>query len=284
MAVIYDAKANYTITPIQSDIYRGTTGNYLTNYLTLTDTVWQNLTTDNNEIVPTLQGYGGIQGTQGVNLTQGNITTQITCTQTDYTTDITVGSSLYWTPATTTNYTITAEYTTTVNGYELPAGNIIQGEVNATNGYVVYDTGAINVFGYAKVPEEIRKQIRRSRFTLNLAPPNIKTRADLVRDVSEKEKVALESLREIITETEFRKYLKYGFVLVKGRSGDTYQIFRNKSHTKVYRGSKLIEDVCVRIKDVNVPGTDNVIAFVTMLQAGDEQEFRRLGNVFKHAA
>ena len=94
--------------------------------------------------------------------------------------------------------------------------------------------------------------------------------------------MAIETLREEITETEFRKYLKYGFVIAKGQSGKTYQIFRNQDHTKVWKGGKIIEEICVRIKDCKIPPTDNVIAFKNMVQI-DEEEFRKMGNVYKAA-
>jgi hypothetical protein len=109
----------------------------------------------------------------------------------------------------------------------------------------------------------------------------IKSRADLPNTSDPAERTAMETLRESISETEFRKYLRYGFVLVKGKSGDTFQIFRNRSHTKVWRNGKVIEEVCVRIHyDQKVPPTDNVIAFRSIIQA-DEESFRKLGNVFK---
>jgi len=110
----------------------------------------------------------------------------------------------------------------------------------------------------------------------------VKSRANLVKDVPENERVALESLREAISERDFRKYIKYGFLLVKGSSGDVYQIFRNRSHTKVWRGGKLIEEVCVRIKDSKIPPTDNILAFKTLIHT-NEEEFKKMGNVYKMA-
>lgn len=110
-----------------------------------------------------------------------------------------------------------------------------------------------------------------------------KTRGSLVHNVSENEQVAIETLREIISESEFRKYINYGFISVRGRSGLVYQIFRNQSHTKVWRGNKLIEEICVRIKNVNIPLTDNVIAFKAIIEA-DEEGFRKMGNLYKMAA
>lgn len=93
------------------------------------------------------------------------------------------------------------------------------------------------------------------------------------------EQTALETLRELVTEKEFFKYLKYGFIIVEGRSGKQYQISRLNSHTKVWVRGKLVEEICVRIKG-NVPPTDNVIAFKTMIEI-DESEFRKVGNVYK---
>jgi hypothetical protein len=105
------------------------------------------------------------------------------------------------------------------------------------------------------------------------------TRCDLLKDISEPEKIAMQTLREMITEQEFRHYLKYNFIIVKSSSGLIYQIFRNKSHTKVFKNGTLIEEICVRLQG-NVPPTDNVIAFKTMIEA-NEQEFKALGNVYK---
>ena len=110
-----------------------------------------------------------------------------------------------------------------------------------------------------------------------------KTRGSLVHNVAENEQVAIETLREMISETEFRRYIKYGFILVQGNSGKTYQIFRNQSHTKVWKNGKVIEEICVRIKNVNIPPTDSVIAFHAMIRI-DEEEFRKSGNLYKMVA
>ena len=125
---------------------------------------------------------------------------------------------------------------------------------------------------------------------------HVKSRVDLPFNVTPAEGQAIETLREMITETEFRRYLKYGFVLVKGAGGDTYQVFRNKSHTKVWRGGKVIEEICIRLKDSaviaenfwkpgdkTIPPTDNVIAFKSMIEA-DEEGFKKSGNLYKMEA
>lgn len=94
------------------------------------------------------------------------------------------------------------------------------------------------------------------------------------------EKTALETLRDMITEQEYRNYLRYGFITVKGKSGRLYQISRTKSHTIVWENGKVIEEVCIRIKEGTViPETDNVIAFKVMIET-DENLFKSLGNVY----
>jgi len=95
------------------------------------------------------------------------------------------------------------------------------------------------------------------------------------------EQTALEMLREMITEKEFFKYLKYGFLIVEGKSGKQYQVFRLNAHTKVWMRGKLVEEICVRINNkADVPPTDNVIAFKVMIES-NEDEFRRIGNVYR---
>lgn len=110
---------------------------------------------------------------------------------------------------------------------------------------------------------------------------HIKSRAQLPwQNVNDAEIKAVETLREIITEEEYRRYLKYGFILVPGASGATYQIFRNQSHTKVWRAGRIIEEVCVRLSGQNIPETDNVIAFKRMIEI-NEEEFKKSGNLYK---
>jgi hypothetical protein len=173
-------------------------------------------------------------------------------------TPILAGSSATW----------DIDYTTNSITYKLP--------MTITNDLYTYSPEGVAyeellITGYKKY--NLRK---------NLIPV-IKSRVNLIQGISEKERVALETLREMITEAEYRKYISHGFVLVKVDSGDIYQIFRVKAHAKVWRNGKVVEEVCVRIKDKEIPPTDNVIAFMTMIQA-NEQDFKSIGNVYKFAA
>lgn len=112
----------------------------------------------------------------------------------------------------------------------------------------------------------------------------VKSRANPICGALKNELVAIETLREMITELEFRKYMIHGFILVRGLSGRVYQIFRDKDHTKVWEKGRVVEEVCVRIKrSTNVPPTDNVIAFRALVLYS-EDEFKKLGNVYRMAA
>lgn len=139
-----------------------------------------------------------------------------------------------------------------------------------------------NIYGFVQHEELSKKALFVGKLRSNLVIA-VKSRVQEIHQEHPAENVALETLREFISEAEFRKYLRYGFILVKGQSGDVFQIFRNRSHTKVWRNGKVVEEVCVRIREVNVPPTDNVIAFRQIIQTS-EVEFKKLGNVYKLAA
>jgi hypothetical protein len=104
----------------------------------------------------------------------------------------------------------------------------------------------------------------------------VSSRAQELRNIPENEWVAMQTLREMITETEYRKYIRDGFISVRGQSGKVYQVFRNRAHTKVFFQGELIEEICVRLKGM-APPTDHVVAFKTMIEF-DEEYFASLGN------
>jgi hypothetical protein len=183
----------------------------------------------------------------------------------------------------TTSYSIYDDYAQTDNSYSRLINNSII-EYDSTDNVTYFSTDGIYCNGlYKGINSENNvvslKQIQMmQKLKINLMI-QVKSRVNLVRNVNENEKVAIETLREMITESEFRKYIKYGFILVIGQSKRIYQIFRNSWHIKVWYKGQLEEEICVRIKDTNVPPTDNLIAFKTMIEA-DEDEIRTLGNVY----
>jgi hypothetical protein len=123
-----------------------------------------------------------------------------------------------------------------------------------------------------KIDPIVQKRIK-IRNNLNII---VNSRAQNLRDIPENEWIAMQTLREMITESAYRKYIRDGFITVQGQSGKIYQIFRNRNHHKVYYKGELFEEICVRLKG-DVPPTDNVIAFKTMIEV-DEESFAILGN------
>jgi hypothetical protein len=107
----------------------------------------------------------------------------------------------------------------------------------------------------------------------------VKSRARTEFFGSPKEQRAQETLREMISESDFRKYLKYGFILVPGQSGKIYQIFA-QGRTKVWDKGILLSEICIMFKDFGIPPTDRAIALKTLVESSEE-EFYRMGNVYK---
>ncbi len=110
---------------------------------------------------------------------------------------------------------------------------------------------------------------------------HLSSRTNALRNLSVPEQIALETLRETITEKDFRKYMRDGFILVQAQSGRVYQIFRTGSHIRVWQSGSIIEEICIHFKNRNVPLTDKVFAFKIMIET-DEEEFKKLGNVYKY--
>jgi len=153
--------------------------------------------------------------------------------------------------------------------------------VSGTNNYLTLpEDGYVHVElgpnGFNVTPEK-RLRIRR-----NLAV-NVRKRGVTMIDLPANEMVAVETLREQISETDFRKFMRYGFINVRGESGDIYQIPR-VGHVKVWRDGKLIEEICIHLRSEHkCPLTDDVLAFKTMIEA-DEEEFKKCGNRYRRAA
>ncbi len=122
---------------------------------------------------------------------------------------------------------------------------------------------------------EVQKYMMKSNLVII-----VKSRADIFYKVPKNEWHAADLLREMITETEFRRYMAHGFITVTGASGKIYQIFRNRSHTKVWLDGEIIEEACIRIADSSIPPTDSVVAFKVMIET-NEEDFRNLANVYK---
>lgn len=105
----------------------------------------------------------------------------------------------------------------------------------------------------------------------------------LTISVSPAEEIARFSLRDQITEAEWRRYVTNGFIMVKGVSGRFYQIFNNDSNrVRVFYKNKQTHQICIHT-DKNCPPTDHVLNLKTLIEM-DESLIWKAGNVSNFTA
>lgn len=133
-------------------------------------------------------------------------------------------------------------------------------------------------------PEEQRKDAFRKKIRQGLLAPEPRrgdTHLDaLARTVSPAELTALEMLRGLLPEQEWKRYLKYGFVVVRGKSGLLYQVPRNGSHIRVWKRGQKIAELCIVIHG-SVPPTDQVIGKKVLLEFSEAEVWHR-ANIHGH--
>lgn len=87
---------------------------------------------------------------------------------------------------------------------------------------------------------------------------------------------ALQLLRGLVGQDEFRRYLKYGFVMVRGASGLRYQVRRGRHVVDVWNERGRVDGICVYLGGP-FPPTDDTITRMLMAER-DELELWRRGN------
>jgi hypothetical protein len=182
---------------------------------------------------------------------------------TDYSTSTAMWG--YPTTATTANYTVTWDTSTTAG----------------TNCYAIQwsdfgtDSSAWRIVGNTPLTEKDKflQAIRR-----NLAPNVLRRRTGMEPVMDPQEVLARNSLRDMLTEDEWRRYLTNGFIMVKGKSGYWYQLFaRGRGGVNVYRKGIKIASICIHT-DQRVPPTDHVINLKLLVEF-DEHQVWAGGNV-----
>ena len=128
-----------------------------------------------------------------------------------------------------------------------------------------------NIGGRLLTPQDRLQEILRQR----QAPYLLRGRTPLSGIIDARERRARETLGRVIGLEKLRRFLRDGFVTVRGgESGLTYQIFPGCGLTNVYRDGKRIERMCV-VLEGNFPPTDSLIVRFLML-INDEKRFRSL--------
>jgi hypothetical protein len=91
------------------------------------------------------------------------------------------------------------------------------------------------------------------------------------------EQKARDSLRDMLTEEEWRRYVTNGFIMVRGSSGYWYQIFADNSRLQVYKNNKKTHAICIHT-DKTCPPTDHVINMKVLIEI-DEASLWANGNI-----
>jgi len=91
---------------------------------------------------------------------------------------------------------------------------------------------------------------------------------------------ARETLRDMLSEKDYRKYLINGFVMVQGDSGKWYQIFMKQKHVRVYERGKFIKELCIYTSAKECPPTDHVLNLKIMVEC-DEQAIWDNSNLYE---
>ena len=179
----------------------------------------------------------------------------------------------YGTTATTTNDSIWVPYyasgTDTISLVSSDTAKIIRGaadwtRISQSEWYGKYD------YGYASPSPSTRlRRILRDRHS-----PAIRTsRRPVGLSEDEREGRARETLRRVIGTDAFRRFLKHGFVSVRGKSGLVYQIFPGHGITNVYDHGKHVDRLCVVLSG-RFPPTDSLIMRYLLI-LNDERDFRK---------
>lgn len=145
-----------------------------------------------------------------------------------------------------------------------------------TSTYGVTNAGNWYVWNQAplKTPAEQLRDIIRER----LGPAIVPDRA-LGMAASIAEERARQTLRRVIGEERYRRYLRNGFLTVRGKTGLVYQIFAGGNMTQVYDKGRRVEKLCVILRG-GFPPTDQLIMRYLLI-LNDETNFRAYANRYQ---
>jgi len=147
-----------------------------------------------------------------------------------------------------------------------------QYRVTTSDGFVLYDSVWESAGGPVKLsPAVIDYRARRCR-------AHRKTRhLPLDAAVSPAEQKARDTLRDLLSEADWRGYATNGFIVVRGPSGRRYQIFRDQRRTVVWDNGREVARICIHT-DHNCPPTDHVLNLKILTEL-DEDAVWAGGNV-----
>jgi hypothetical protein len=185
-------------------------------------------------------------------------------------------------------YTIDGNYAINIPP-NITSINYNNGTATTLNQMRVTLTGHVTpeIFEQAKKYQEMLnarhliQQLRDKMRTVSVHVKKNKGRKFIPADhkVNPQELKARETLREMIPEWEYRRYLTNGFIMVKAKSGLWYQIFNKQAGYWVFsfKDGKMFERLCIHT-DAVCPPTDHVINMKVLAEI-DEETLRKGANI-----
>lgn len=129
-------------------------------------------------------------------------------------------------------------------------------------------------FGTGSTVTDVKESIKNTIKNNTIIKVNSRNRVDSF--ISGQEIKARSTLRDMLTEKEWRRYLTNGFVMHKGSFDLWYQIF-SIGGIAVYRHGKKTHSICIHT-DTSCPPSDHVINMMTLIDL-DESMIWKGGNV-----
>lgn len=161
-------------------------------------------------------------------------------------------------------------YDCTTSGQWVTIGSCEDTGATATWSYITCDwTWTEKETAAEKLKRRIRRQLSGQE----------RSRPYLAAPVSPAEQRARDTLRDMISEAEWRRYVTNSFVMVRGNSGRHYQVFSNHNRRiQVWEKGKHIANLCIHTHP-DCPPSDHVINMKIMVEL-DEDALWKDSNIF----
>lgn len=161
-------------------------------------------------------------------------------------------------------YSVRYEGNTTTNSYITNSYITNNLTWDTSNDYTRWCVSAVPI-----VPGDRIRQMIRDR----MGPAIHRSRTSLSIAMDVREERARQTLRRIIGEQAFRKFIRDGFITVVPKSGLTYRIYPGHGVTEVYDKGIMVDRLCVVLKG-NFPPTDSILMRYLLI-LNDEGEFSK---------
>lgn len=194
----------------------------------------------------------------------------ISATETSY--------KIYSAPSIWSDSTISATKTSTIynNKYNKYIYEFIQGATNYYSEHKYDLTANCQAYGSSWTAPVITPSERMRQILASRSAPAFHRghkRAALALPTDLREIRARATLRRIIGEDKFRRFMRDGFITVVSKTGLTYRVFPGHGITEVYNKGTMVDRLCVVLKGQFPPTDELLMRYLLILN--DEGEFSK---------